>query len=80
MTLNQKDLIEELKKESHVPPNILLYLFSILLINFVIGSSVVIVRYRNNICPYVSYMNRRRLQQVPTSTNEPRYKDTAFEL
>lgn len=62
---SEKDLIGELKEESHVHPNILLYLFVILLVIGLICATVFIVKNRNNISPYENYMNRRQLHQVP---------------
>ena len=75
-----KDLIQELENENHTHLNILLYLVIIVIIIDLICASAYFVKNKNNILPYDNYINRRQLQQVPTETNEQRFKDPAHEL
>ena len=77
-----KDLIQELKEENHVHPNILLYIVIIVIIIGLTCAFVYIVMNKNNIRPYILY-KRRQLTQVPIASNveaKTRFKDTAFEL
>ena len=75
-----KDLIQELKEENHVHPNILFYLVIMFIIMCIIGAIVYIYLNKNNIRPFQLY-KRRQLQQVPIASNPTsRFTDTAFEL
>ena len=64
-----KDLIQELKEENHVHPNILFYLVIIVFIIGLICASMYFVKNKNKIHPFLTYRNRRQPQQVPTETD-----------
>ena len=52
-----KDLIQELKEENHVHPNILLYIVIIVIIIGLTCAFVYIVMNKNNIRPYTKMIN-----------------------